>query len=69
MTTPTITGSIFAIFTEIIAWFTESMNTVSEMFYNSNSGLTLFGSLAVVGLGIAIVLLLVNVIKGMLRLS
>lgn len=65
----TIVSRVFAVFTEIIQWFTTSMTTVSSMFYTTESGLTLFGTLAVIGLGISIVFLLVNVIKGMLRLQ
>lgn len=64
-----IVSRVFAVFTEIINWFTTSMTTVSEMFYTTETGLTLFGTLAVIGLGISIVFLLVNVIKSMLRLA
>jgi hypothetical protein len=63
-----VVSRIFAVFTEIIDWFTTSISSVSEMFYNDTTGLTLFGTLAIIGLGISVVFLLVNVIKSMLRL-
>ena len=64
-----IVKSIFGVFTEIIDWFTTSLGTVSDMFYSTETGLTLFGTLAVIGLGISVVFLLVNVIRRMLKLG
>lgn len=66
--TATPTSRIFAVFTEIITWFVSAMESVSQMFYTTENGLTLFGTLAVIGLGIATVLLVVNIIKSMLKL-
>lgn len=69
MTENSVVSRIFAVFTEIIDWFVDSLESVSEMFYTIDGGLTLFGTLAVIGLGISVVFLLVNVIRRMLKLG
>lgn len=63
----TPTSRIFAVFSEVMTWFTTSVTSISDMFYTTESGLTLLGTLTVLGMGIGAVLLIVNFIKGMIR--
>lgn len=67
-TTNPVVGSILDVFSQIGEWIGESVETVSTMFYTDN-GLTLLGSLAVCGLGISVILLIVNIIKSFVRFS
>lgn len=61
-----IIETIFAVFTAIIDWFVESIASVTSIFYGAE-GLTFLGVLALCALGIAIVLMLVNLVKSYLR--
>ena len=57
------------IWKELVDWITETVPSVMELFYNSTSGdFTLVGILALVGVGISVGFLLINVVKGFLRL-
>lgn len=58
---------IFAVFTEIIGWFVTSISSITAIFYSTSGGLTFIGVLTLCALGVAITLLLVNLIRGMLR--
>lgn len=55
--------SMLAILTAIAGWFVETFNDISGLFYNSETGLTFVGTLAVVGLGIGLILLVINTIR------
>ena len=68
MTGNTIVSSIFGVFTEILTWFTTTLGSVGEIFYTADKGLSFIGTLAVIGLGIGVVLLVVNMVKGLIRL-
>lgn len=63
-----IVSSIFAVFTEIFNWFTTTLTTVGNIFYTTDKGLTFIGTLSVIGLGIGVVLLVFNMLKGLIRL-
>ena len=63
-----IVSSIFAVFTEILNWFTTTLSTVGNVFYTADKGLTFIGTLSVIGLGIGVVLLVFNMLKGLIRL-
>lgn len=58
---------ILEIWTGIMNWFTTSATSISSLFY-ANDTLTIFGVLAIIGVGISIVLLLVNLVKDFLQL-
>lgn len=62
-----IVSNVFAVFTEIIEWFTTSIGAISGIFYTAGSGLTFVGVLTLCALGVALTLLLVNLIRGILR--
>lgn len=59
--------TIFEVFTQIINWFVTSITSITGIFWSSTSGLTFLGSLALCGLGIAIVLLCVALVRSYLR--
>lgn len=59
--------AIFAVFTAIGEWITTSLPTFFTLFYVAESGLTLLGTLAVVGLGISVVFLLMGIIQRFLK--
>lgn len=59
--------TIFAVFTAIIGWFVESITAITGIFWSAETGLTFLGSLALCGLGIAIILMLVALVRSYLR--
>lgn len=62
-----IVSVIFAVFSAIAEWFSETLPTIIEMFYVAETGLTFLGGLAVVGLGVSVVFLLMGVISNFLH--
>ena len=62
-----VVSSIFAVFTEILNWFTTTLGSVGDIFYTAEKGLTFIGTLSVIGLGIGVVLLVVNMLKSLIR--
>lgn len=63
-----VVGAVTTVFEDIGEWFLSMLPTVSEAFYNSTAGtLTFLGTLAVTGLGISILLLIMNIIQGFLH--
>lgn len=62
-----VVASIFAVFTEILNWFTTTLGSVGDIFYTAETGLTFIGTLSVIGLGIGVVLLVVNMLKSLIR--
>lgn len=56
------------IWDQLTDWLTTSVGDVTSMFYDASTGFTLIGTLAVVGLGINVGFLLINVVKAFLRL-
>ena len=58
---------IFEVFTEIGNWIVGALPKFFSLFYVADTGLTMLGSLAVVGLGISIVFLLIGIIQRFLK--
>lgn len=64
----TIITSITAVFTAMASWFVSTLNSVSELFFNSNDGtLTLIGTVTIIGFAIAITTMLLAWIRSLLR--
>lgn len=63
----TIVQSIFAIFTAIGEWMVDAVASMVPIFYVAETGLTLLGTLALIGLGISITFLLISVVTRFLR--
>ena len=63
--------AILTVFDELSTWIQDSLLTLSALFWNSaadgTGGLTFFGILAVVGLGISVIFLLLRVIQNFLH--
>lgn len=57
---------VFAVFAQVADWFVSAMSTVQGIFWTTE-GLTFVGILTLAGLGISVIFLLLNVIKGFLR--
>lgn len=66
-----IVEAIFAVFTAIGNWFVESLSSMTSLFWtvgDSGSGsLTFLGTLAVCGLGVAVITLLISIITRFIR--
>lgn len=60
-------AKILEIWTGILTWFSSSMTSITSLFY-TESGLTFLGCLCVVGVGISLVMLIINVVKDFLQL-
>ena len=60
-------GSITEIWTEVMTWITTSLGSVQTVFYAENE-LTFLGTLAVVGVSIAIGFLIIGVVQKFLSL-
>lgn len=58
--------SIFAVFTEVLNWFIESLESVTTIFYGAE-GLTFIGGITVISVAIAVVLMVVAMVRSLLR--
>ena len=63
-----IVEQMTGVFTEIGEWIVSAITQLQAVFYNAETGLTLMGTLAVVGLAIGVIFLVVGVIQNFLRL-
>lgn len=63
-----IVEQMTGVFTEIGEWIVSAITQLQAVFYNAETGLTFMGTLAVVGLAIAVIFLVVGVIQNFLRL-
>lgn len=58
---------IFAVFDGVGDWIVGAVNDMSALFYSSTDGLTLLGTLAVVGLAFSVVFLIIGIIQNFLH--
>lgn len=63
----TIIESITGVFDSMSEWLTGALADVTSLFYAPDTGLTLVGTLAIMGLSIAVVTMLIAVIRSFLR--
>ena len=63
-----IVSAMTEVFTEVFTWLQSAISTVLNVFYNTESGLTVLGVLAIVALAISIFFLLVGLIQNFLHL-
>lgn len=59
--------AIFDTFVSIFTWLRSSLGIVMHLFYTANDGLTFFGTLSLVALGISIFFLLMRVVQNFLH--
>lgn len=69
MTVPAIVTNILAVLSEVAEWFVGAVESATAMFWDSEQGLTVIGALGVIGLGIAVILLVLRLIGNYLRLG
>lgn len=60
-----VVDAIFAVFTKILDWFIASLGSVSTVFY-ADGALTFIGTITIVGLGIALVTLVLAWVRSLL---
>lgn len=64
--TGSLVSAITAVFTAILSWFIEAVGTVVSIFW-VDGALTFLGVLVLMGLGIAVTLLVVNILISLMR--
>lgn len=63
----TVLSAVLAVFSAILEWFVTAINTAVGIFWVAETGLTFIGTLAVLGLGIAVILMLFAMIRSYLK--
>lgn len=61
-------GDITEIWTQVMNWISTSLGSVQTVFYDAEDGLTFLGTLAVIGVSIAIGFLIIGVVQNFLKL-
>lgn len=64
-----VLDTVLNVFTSVGEWFAETVPTFYSLFYDAESGLTFIGVLSVIAVGIAIILLIFNLINSFLGLG
>lgn len=62
-----IIANVLSVFTSVSTWMMDTMEDVIGLFWNATEGLTFFGLLALIPLGISVVLLLFQLVKSYLN--
>ena len=62
-----VVNAVTGVFTELSAWIIDAMSSATVLFWDPQTGLTLIGTLAIMSLGIAVSLLVLNLIKNFVR--
>lgn len=63
----TLLGTIFNVFTEVFVAIRSWLGMAMAVFWTSNNGLTFFGVMSLVALGMSIFLLLIRVVQNFLH--
>lgn len=66
-TTTTIVSEVTGVFSSLAQWIAKTLPSITEIFYNAESGLTFLGTLAVCGLAISVFFLLMGLIQNFLH--
>lgn len=62
-----VVTQILAVFMAILNWFVEAIEVAIGIFWTAEAGLTFVGTLAVIGFGIAVALMLLAMIRSYLK--
>lgn len=62
-----IVTEILAVFTAFLQWFVGSIETAVAIFYVAGSGLTVIGTITVIGLALAVTLLVAAWIRSLMK--
>ena len=63
-----VVSQITGVFKSMFSWITTGLTDLIPVFYSSENGLTFFGTLSVVALGISVFFLLMGVVQNFLHL-
>lgn len=63
----TMIETVLDVFNEIGSWISTELSSLMIVFYNSDSGLTFLGVLAVAGLGFSVIFLVLGIIQRFLH--
>ena len=64
-----VLNAILSVFTEIGQWIGDAVNDLLPMFYQSETGLTFLGVLAVASLAFSVIFLLIGLIQRFLHFA
>ena len=62
-----VVTAITDVWTAVATWFVATMQTVPDIFYDAETGLTFIGTLAIFGGGLAIIIGLIYMIRGWVK--
>ena len=62
-----VVDEVFSVFTKVGEWISSNLPTFVSLFYNSTTGLTFMGVLALCSLGISVCFLLLGIIQSFLK--
>lgn len=62
-----VTTAITGVFTSVLEFVADSLQTVSGIFWDAETGLTFIGSACLVGLGIAVITMLVAMVRSLIK--
>lgn len=62
-----ILHNVLEVFTEIGSWIADAIQSLLPIFYNTETGLTLIGVLAVAGLAFSVIFLVMRIIENFLH--
>lgn len=62
-----IIETVLGVFTSVATWLMGALEDVIALFWNTTSGLTFFGMLALIPLGISIVMMLFAIVRSYLN--
>lgn len=61
--------AITGVFDDLSEWLVGAVGSVTGLFYDSTSGLTFLGTLAIIGLGISVIFLLIGIVQKFLHFA
>lgn len=62
-----VLDAVLGVFTEVGEWISTAVTNLMPMFYNTETGLTFLGVLAVAGLAFSVVFLIIGLIQNFLH--
>lgn len=63
----TVVDEVFAVFDKVGDWLTQALPDMVSVFYNSTTGLTFFGVMCLVSLGLSVIFLVIGIIQSALK--
>lgn len=65
--TTSVVSAILEVVLLILGWFVDAVTEMTALFYTAEAGLTVIGTITVIGFGIALVLLVAAWIRSLFR--